>query len=267
MFEGECDKLLCMEEVLYNCVVGQEEVIKVVFDVVCCLCVGLFDLNCLVGLFLFFGLIGVGKIELCKLLVEFLFDSVDVMICIDMSEFMEKYSVVCLIGVFLGYVGYEEGGYLIEVVCCCLYLLILLDEVEKVYLDVFNILLQVLDDGCLIDGQGCIVDFCNIVIVMILNLGLYQIQDMSVDDSLEVYMQMKVVVMGVVQVYFCLEFINCLDDIVVFYLLDKQQIKQIVCIQMCGLEKCLVECGLKLVVFDVVFDLFGNVGFDLVYGV
>ncbi|HEL3812411.1 TPA: ATP-dependent chaperone ClpB [Stenotrophomonas maltophilia] len=266
MLEGERDKLLRMEEVLHNRVVGQEEAIKVVSDAVRRSRAGLSDPNRPAGSFLFLGPTGVGKTELCKSLAEFLFDSADAMIRIDMSEFMEKHSVARLIGAPPGYVGYEEGGYLTEAVRRRPYSLILLDEVEKAHPDVFNILLQVLDDGRLTDGQGRTVDFRNTVIVMTSNLGSHQIQDMSADDSAEAYTQMKAAVMGVVQAHFRPEFINRLDDIVVFHPLDKQQIKQIARIQMRGLEKRLAERGLKLVVSDAAFDLLGNVGFDPVYG-
>jgi len=266
MLEGERDKLLRMEDVLHNRVVGQEEAIKVVSDAVRRSRAGLSDPNRPGGSFLFLGPTGVGKTELCKSLAEFLFDSADAMIRIDMSEFMEKHSVARLIGAPPGYVGYEEGGYLTEAVRRRPYSLILLDEVEKAHPDVFNILLQVLDDGRLTDGQGRTVDFRNTVIVMTSNLGSHQIQDMGSDDSPEAYTQMKAAVMGVVQAHFRPEFINRLDDIVVFHPLDKQQIKQIARIQMRGLERRLAERGLKLAVSDAAFDLLGNVGFDPVYG-
>jgi len=188
------------------------------------------------------------------------------MIRIDMSEFMEKHSVARLIGAPPGYVGYEEGGYLTEAVRRRPYSLILLDEVEKAHGDVFNILLQVLDDGRLTDGQGRTVDFRNTVIVMTSNLGSHQIQEMSGDDSPEAYVQMKASVMGVVQAHFRPEFINRLDDIVVFHPLDKAQIRQIARIQLRGLESRLHERGIALEVSDGAFDLLGNVGFDPVYG-
>ncbi len=266
MLEGERDKLLRMEDVLHQRVVGQEEAIKVVSDAVRRSRAGLSDPNRPGGSFLFLGPTGVGKTELCKSLAEFLFDSADAMIRIDMSEFMEKHSVARLIGAPPGYVGYEEGGYLTEAVRRRPYSLILLDEVEKAHPDVFNILLQVLDDGRLTDGQGRTVDFRNTVIVMTSNLGSHQIQDMGSDDSPEAYVQMKAAVMGVVQAHFRPEFINRLDDIVVFHPLDKSQIKQIARIQMRGLEKRLAERGLKLDVSDAAFELLGNVGFDPVYG-
>ena len=266
MLEGEREKLLRMEDVLHQRVVGQEEAIKVVSDAVRRSRAGLADPDRPSGSFLFLGPTGVGKTELCKSLAEFLFDSGDAMIRIDMSEFMEKHSVARLVGAPPGYVGYEEGGYLTEAVRRRPYSIILLDEVEKAHPDVFNILLQVLDDGRLTDGQGRTVDFRNTVVVMTSNLGSHQIQDMSGDDSPEAYLQMKAAVMGVVQAHFRPEFINRLDDIVVFHPLDKQQIKQIARIQMRGLEKRLAERGLKLEVSDPAFDLLANVGFDPIYG-
>jgi ATP-dependent Clp protease ATP-binding subunit ClpB len=266
MLEGERDKLLRMEHMLHERVVGQEEAIRVVSDAVRRSRAGLSDPNRPSGSFLFLGPTGVGKTELCKALAEFLFDSSDAMIRIDMSEFMEKHSVARLIGAPPGYVGYEEGGYLTEAVRRRPYSLILLDEVEKAHTDVFNILLQVLDDGRLTDGQGRTVDFRNTVIVMTSNLGSHQIQELSGDDSPEAYVQMKAAVMGVVQAHFRPEFINRLDDIVVFHPLDKQQIKQIAKIQMGGLEKRLAERGLRIEVGDKAFELLGNVGFDPIYG-
>ena len=266
MLEGEREKLLRMEGELGARVVGQEEAIRVVSDAVRRSRAGLSDPNRPIGSFLFLGPTGVGKTELCKSLAQFLFDSADAMVRIDMSEFMEKHSVARLIGAPPGYVGYEEGGYLTEAVRRRPYSLILLDEVEKAHPDVFNILLQVLDDGRLTDGQGRTVDFRNTVIVMTSNLGSHQIQELSGDGSAEAYTQMKAAVMGVVQAHFRPEFINRLDDIVVFHPLDKQQIRQIARIQLRGLEKRLGERGLKLELSDKAFELLGNVGFDPVYG-
>ncbi|QGW64161.1 ATP-dependent chaperone ClpB [Lysobacter soli] len=266
MLEGEREKLLRMEEQLHTRVVGQEEAIKVVSDAVRRSRAGLSDPNRPSGSFLFLGPTGVGKTELCKALAEFLFDSSDAMVRIDMSEFMEKHSVSRLVGAPPGYVGYEEGGYLTEAVRRRPYSVILLDEVEKAHPDVFNILLQVLDDGRLTDGQGRTVDFRNTVIVMTSNLGSQMIQEMSGDDTPQAYLQMKSAVMGVVQSHFRPEFINRLDDIVVFHPLDKQQIRQIARIQLNGLEKRLAERGLKLVLSDDALNLLGNVGFDPVYG-
>jgi ATP-dependent Clp protease ATP-binding subunit ClpB len=266
MLEGEREKLLKMEDALKTRVVGQEEAIRVVSDAVRRSRAGLSDPNRPSGSFLFLGPTGVGKTELCKALAEFLFDSSDAMIRIDMSEFMEKHSVARLIGAPPGYVGYEEGGYLTEAVRRRPYSVILLDEVEKAHPDVFNVLLQVLDDGRLTDGQGRTVDFRNTVIVMTSNLGSHQIQELAGDDSPEAYTQMKAAVMGVVQAHFRPEFINRLDDIVVFHPLDKVQIKAIARIQMRGLEKRLAERGLRITVSDKAFELLGNVGFDPVYG-
>ncbi len=266
MLEGEREKLLRMEDQLHTRVVGQEEAIKVVSDAVRRSRAGLSDPNRPSGSFLFLGPTGVGKTELTKALAEFLFDSPDAMVRIDMSEFMEKHSVARLIGAPPGYVGYEEGGYLTEAVRRRPYSVILLDEVEKAHPDVFNILLQVLDDGRLTDGQGRTVDFRNTVIVMTSNLGSHQIQELSGDDSPQAYLQMKAAVMGVVQAHFRPEFINRLDDIVVFHPLDKQQIRQIARIQIRGLEKRMAERGLKLDLSDNALALLGNVGFDPVYG-
>ena len=266
MLEGEREKLLQMEAQLHTRVVGQEEAIKVVSDAVRRSRAGLSDPNRPSGSFLFLGPTGVGKTELCKALAEFLFDSSDAMVRIDMSEFMEKHAVSRLIGAPPGYVGYEEGGYLTEAVRRRPYSVILLDEVEKAHPDVFNILLQVLDDGRLTDGQGRTVDFRNTVIVMTSNLGSHQIQELSGGDSPEAYIQMKAAVMGVVQAHFRPEFINRLDDIVVFHPLDKVQIKQIARIQLRGLEKRLAERGIRIELSDKAYDLLGNVGFDPVYG-
>ncbi|MDH7453503.1 ATP-dependent chaperone ClpB [Luteimonas composti] len=266
MLEGEREKLLKMEDALHGRVVGQEEAIKVVSDAVRRSRAGLADPNRPSGSFLFLGPTGVGKTELCKALAEFLFDSADAMVRIDMSEFMEKHAVSRLVGAPPGYVGYEEGGYLTEAVRRRPYSVILLDEVEKAHPDVFNILLQVLDDGRLTDGQGRTVDFRNTVIVMTSNLGSHQIQEMAGDDSPEAYLQMKASVMGVVQAHFRPEFINRLDDIVVFHPLDKAQIKAIARIQLRGLEKRLAERGIRIEVSDNAFELLGNVGFDPVYG-
>ena len=266
MLEGERDKLLKMEDALHGRVVGQEEAIKVVSDAVRRSRAGLSDPNRPSGSFLFLGPTGVGKTELCKALAEFLFDSADAMIRIDMSEFMEKHAVSRLVGAPPGYVGYEEGGYLTEAVRRRPYSVILLDEVEKAHPDVFNILLQVLDDGRLTDGQGRTVDFRNTVIVMTSNLGSQLIQELSADDTPEGYTKMKAMVMGVVQAHFRPEFINRLDDIVVFHPLDKAQIREIAKIQLRGLEKRLAERGIRLELAEKALDFLGNVGFDPVYG-
>jgi ATP-dependent Clp protease ATP-binding subunit ClpB len=265
MLEGERDKLLRMEDSLHQRVVGQDEAVKAVADAIRRSRAGLSDPSRPNGSFLFLGPTGVGKTELCKALAEFLFDSTDAMVRIDMSEFMEKHSVSRLIGAPPGYVGYDEGGYLTEAVRRRPYSVILLDEVEKAHADVFNVLLQVLDDGRLTDGQGRTVDFRNTVIVMTSNLGSQFIQEMS-GDSEEQYTQMKASVMGVVQAHFRPEFINRLDEIVVFRSLDKAQIRKIARIQTEYLGKRLAERQLRLEISDKAIDLLGNVGFDPVYG-
>ncbi|NLB12941.1 MAG: ATP-dependent chaperone ClpB [Gammaproteobacteria bacterium] len=265
MLEGERDKLLRMEQELHTRVVGQDEAVAAVSDSVRRARAGLSDPNRPSGSFLFLGPTGVGKTELCKALAGFLFDSDEAMIRIDMSEFMEKHSVSRLIGAPPGYVGYDEGGYLTEAVRRRPYSVILLDEVEKAHPDVFNVLLQVLDDGRLTDGQGRTVDFRNTVIVLTSNLGSNLIQDMP-GDTEEEYIQMKAAVMGVVQGAFRPEFINRLDEIVVFRPLDKAQIRQIARIQITHLEKRLAERQLKLDISEAALDLLGNIGFDPVYG-
>jgi ATP-dependent Clp protease ATP-binding subunit ClpB len=265
MLEGEREKLLRMEDVLHQRVVGQDEAVHAVADAIRRSRAGLSDPNRPNGSFLFLGPTGVGKTELCKALAEFLFDSGDALVRIDMSEFMEKHSVARLIGAPPGYVGYEEGGYLTEAVRRRPYSVILLDEVEKAHHDVFNILLQVLDDGRLTDGQGRTVDFRNTVIVMTSNLGSQLIQEMTGDTD-EEYTKMKAAVMGVVQAHFRPEFINRLDEIVVFRPLDKAQIRQIARIQTAYLAKRLGERQLNMTISDKALDLLGNVGFDPVFG-
>jgi len=265
MLEGERDKLLHMEESLHKRVVGQDEAVRAVSDAIRRARAGLSDPNRPYGSFLFLGPTGVGKTELCKALAGFLFDTQEAMVRIDMSEFMEKHSVARLIGAPPGYVGYEEGGYLTEAVRRRPYSVILLDEVEKAHPDVFNVLLQVLDDGRLTDGQGRTVDFRNTVIVMTSNLGSQLIQE-SAGDSEADYLQMKAAVLGVVQAHFRPEFINRLDELVVFRPLEKKQIRKIALIQLTYLEKRLAERQLKLEIDDKALDLLGNVGFDPVYG-
>ena len=265
MLEGERDKLLHMEDSLHKRVVGQDEAVRAVSDAIRRARAGLSDPNRPYGSFLFLGPTGVGKTELCKALAEFLFDTQEAMVRIDMSEFMEKHSVARLIGAPPGYVGYEEGGYLTEAVRRRPYSVILLDEVEKAHPDVFNVLLQVLDDGRLTDGQGRTVDFRNTVIVMTSNLGSQLIQE-SAGDSEADYLQMKAAVLGVVQAHFRPEFINRLDELVVFRPLEKTQIRKIALIQLTYLEKRLAERQLKLEIDDKALDLLGNVGFDPVYG-
>ncbi|MBE5315355.1 MAG: ATP-dependent chaperone ClpB [Xanthomonadales bacterium] len=265
MLEGEREKLLRMEDVLQQKVVGQGEAVRAVSDAIRRSRAGLSDPNRPNGSFLFLGPTGVGKTELCKALAEFLFDSTDAMVRIDMSEFMEKHSVARLIGAPPGYVGYEEGGYLTEAVRRRPYSVILLDEVEKAHPDVFNVLLQVLDDGRLTDGQGRTVDFRNTVIVMTSNLGSQMIQELA-GDTEEDYMKMKAAVMGVVQAHFRPEFINRLDELVVFHPLGRAQIREIARIQTSYLAKRLADRQLKIEISDAALDLLGSVGFDPVYG-
>ena len=265
MLEGEREKLLRMEDVLQLKVVGQGEAVRAVSDAIRRSRAGLSDPNRPNGSFLFLGPTGVGKTELCKALAEFLFDSTDAMVRIDMSEFMEKHSVARLIGAPPGYVGYEEGGYLTEAVRRRPYSVILLDEVEKAHPDVFNVLLQVLDDGRLTDGQGRTVDFRNTVIVMTSNLGSQMIQELAGDTD-EDYMKMKAAVMGVVQAHFRPEFINRLDELVVFHPLGRAQIREIARIQTSYLAKRLADRQLRIEISDAALDLLGSVGFDPVYG-
>ncbi|KAA2284911.1 ATP-dependent chaperone ClpB [Arenimonas fontis] len=265
MLEGEREKLLRMEEALHARVVGQAEAVKAVSDAIRRSRAGLSDPNRPNGSFLFLGPTGVGKTELCKALAEFLFDSPDAMVRVDMSEFMEKHSVARLIGAPPGYVGYEEGGYLTEAVRRRPYSVLLLDEVEKAHPDVFNVLLQVLDDGRLTDGQGRTVDFRNTVIVMTSNLGSQHIQEMAAEGE-AAYVQMKAAVMGVVQAHFRPEFINRLDEIVVFHPLGREQIQAIARIQTAYLGKRLAERQIGLRIEESALALLAEVGFDPVYG-
>ena len=262
MMEGERDKLLKMEEVLHRRVVGQDEAVRAVSDAIRRSRSGLADPNKPYGSFLFLGPTGVGKTELCKALAGFLFDSEDHLIRIDMSEYMEKHAVARLIGAPPGYVGYEEGGYLTEQVRRKPYSVILLDEVEKAHPDVFNILLQVLDDGRLTDGQGRTVDFKNTVIVMTSNIGSQHIQQMGTQD----YEAVKEAVMEEVKAYFRPEMINRIDEVVVFHGLNQENIRNIAKIQLKGLEKRLEAQHLHLKVDDAALDLIAKAGFDPVYG-
>ena len=263
MLQGEREKLLKMEEALAKRVVGQDEALRIVANAIRRSRAGLSDARRPNGSFLFLGPTGVGKTELCKALAEFLFDTEEAMIRIDMSEFMEKHSVARLIGAPPGYVGYEEGGYLTEAVRRRPYSVILLDEVEKAHPDVFNVLLQVLDDGRLTDGQGRTVDFRNTVIIMTSNLGSQVIQEYAGEQN---YARMKSAVMEVVQQSFRPEFINRIDDIVVFHSLGSRQIRAIVDIQLLYLKKRLLERNMDLVLDDAARDLLGEAGFDPVYG-
>jgi len=263
MLEGERDKLLRMEEVLDKRVVGQNEAVKAVADAIRRSRAGLSDPNRPTGSFMFLGPTGVGKTELCKALADFMFDTEEAMVRIDMSEFMEKHSVARLIGAPPGYVGYEEGGYLTEAVRRRPYAVILLDEIEKAHPDVFNVLLQVLDDGRLTDGQGRTVDFRNAVIIMTSNLGSHVIQELGIDAD---YGRMKAAVMQVVTQHFRPEFINRVDDIVVFHSLGREQIRAIVDIQLGRLRHRLAERDIQLFLDDGARDKIGEAGFDTVYG-
>jgi ATP-dependent Clp protease ATP-binding subunit ClpB len=262
MMEGERDKLLQMEGQLHQRVVGQDEAVRLVADAIRRSRAGLGDPNRPYGSFLFLGPTGVGKTELCKALAGFLFDSEDHLIRIDMSEFMERHSVARLIGAPPGYVGYEEGGYLTEAVRRKPYSVILLDEVEKAHPDVFNVLLQVLDDGRMTDGQGRTVDFKNTVIVMTSNLGSQMIQQMEGDD----YQVVKLAVMAEVKSYFRPEFINRIDEVVVFHALDEKHIKSIAGIQLQYLTKRLAAMEMKLEVSDAALTELAAAGFDPVFG-
>ena len=262
MMQGEREKLLHMERKLHERVIGQDEAVRLVSDAIRRSRAGLADPNRPYGSFLFLGPTGVGKTELCKALAGFLFDSEDHLIRIDMSEFMEKHSVARLIGAPPGYVGYEEGGYLTEAVRRKPYSVILLDEVEKAHPDVFNVLLQVLDDGRMTDGQGRTVDFKNTVIVMTSNLGSQMIQQMAGDD----YQVIKLAVMGEVKASFRPEFINRIDEVVVFHALDEKHIKSIAKIQLGLLEQRLASLDMKLEVSDAVLAELADTGFDPIYG-
>ncbi|MFO0483373.1 MAG: AAA family ATPase, partial [bacterium] len=262
MMQGEREKLLQMEAALHRRVVGQHEAVRLVSDAIRRSRSGLADPKRPYGSFLFLGPTGVGKTELCKALAEFLFDSEDHLIRIDMSEFMEKHSVSRLIGAPPGYVGYEEGGHLTEAVRRKPYSVILLDEVEKAHPDVFNVLLQVLDDGRMTDGQGRTVDFKNTVIVMTSNLGSQMIQQMSGSD----YGVVKVAVMAEVKTHFRPEFVNRIDEIVVFHALDEANISNIARIQLKLLERRLAAMEMTLEVTDAAVAEVAKAGFDPVFG-
>jgi ATP-dependent Clp protease ATP-binding subunit ClpB len=262
MMQGERDKLLHIEEKLHERVVGQDEAIVAVSDAIRRSRAGLSDPNRPYGSFMFLGPTGVGKTELCKALAGFLFDTQDALIRIDMSEFMEKHSVARLIGAPPGYVGYEEGGYLTEAVRRKPYSVILLDEIEKAHPDVFNVLLQVLDDGRMTDGQGRTVDFKNTVIVMTSNLGSHKIQAMDTDDPAV----LKLAVMAEVRGHFRPEFINRIDEIVVFHALDEKNIGAIAKIQLHSLEGRLEKMDMRLEVSEEALQKIAEAGFDPVYG-
>ena len=292
MLEGEREKLLSMETELHRRVIGQEQAIVAVSNAVRRSRAGLSDPNRPNGSFLFLGPTGVGKTELCKTLAEFLFDSPDAMVRLDMSEFMEKHAVARLVGAPPGYVGYEEGGYLTEAVRRRPYSVLLLDEIEKAHPDVFNILLQVLDDGRLTDSQGRTVDFRNTVIVMTSNLGSDAIQEIGQNRSFDnvsfdlpdlagesagsdgatelanqhKYDAMKTAVMEVVVKHFRPEFINRIDEAVVFHPLAKDQIRGIADIQLAGLKNRLTDREIDITLTDQVLDKLSDAGFDPVYG-
>ena len=262
MLTGEREKLLTMETKLHERVVGQDEAVRLVSDAIRRSRSGLSDPNRPYGSFLFLGPTGVGKTELCKALAGFLFDSEDHLIRIDMSEFMEKHSVARMIGAPPGYVGYEEGGTLTEAVRRKPYSVILLDEVEKAHPDVFNVLLQVLDDGRLTDGQGRTVDFKNTVIIMTSNLGSQMIQSMADQD----YQVVKLAVMGEVKTHFRPEFVNRIDEVVVFHSLGEAQVKSIAHIQIQLLAKRLAAMDMTLNMSEAAIAEIASAGFDAVYG-
>jgi ATP-dependent Clp protease ATP-binding subunit ClpB len=263
MLEGEKEKLLQMETIVQKRVVGQDEAVTAVANAIRRSRAGLSDPRRPIGSFLFLGPTGVGKTELTKALAGFLFDTDEAMVRLDMSEFMEKHSVARLIGAPPGYVGYEEGGYLTEAVRRRPYSVILLDEVEKAHPDVFNVLLQVLDDGRLTDGQGRTVDFRNCVIVMTSNLGSQMIQELAGEQN---YATMKDAVMEVVSQHFRPEFINRVDDVVVFHPLGREHIREIVDIQLGYLHKRLADRDMSVELTDAARDKLAAAGFDPVYG-
>ncbi|HCN19614.1 MAG TPA: type VI secretion system ATPase TssH, partial [Planctomycetia bacterium] len=263
LLEGEKQKLLKMEDSLGARVVGQEAAVRAVSDAVRRARAGLQDPNRPVGSFIFLGPTGVGKTELCRALAEFLFDNENAMVRIDMSEFMEQHSVARLIGAPPGYVGYEEGGRLTEAVRRRPYSVVLFDEIEKAHRDVFNVLLQVLDDGRLTDGHGRTVDFKNTIIVMTSNIGTQWIHELSGKDKEE---ELKERIKEALKEVFRPEFLNRIDDIIIFNRLSKEELQEIVEIQLKALKKRLAEHNLELVISDGVKDRLVEEGFDPVYG-
>jgi ATP-dependent Clp protease ATP-binding subunit ClpB len=268
MLQGDKLKLLAMEDGLHKRVIGQNEAVQAVANAVRRSRSGLSDPNRPNGSFLFLGPTGVGKTELCKALAEFLFDTEEAMVRIDMSEFMEQHSVARLIGAPPGYVGYEEGGYLTEAVRRRPYSVLLLDEVEKAHPDVFNILLQVMDDGRLTDGHGRTVDFRNTVIVMTSNLGSDRIQEMMTETTMDenLYESVKSAVLENVVKHFSPEFVNRIDETVVFHPLQQQQIRSIADIQIQILNRRLADSELSILVSNEVMEHIAQVGYDPVYG-
>ena len=264
MLEGEREKLLHMEERLAKRVIGQEDAVRAVSNAVRRNRAGLGDPNRPIGCFLFLGPTGVGKTELCKALAEFLFDDENAMVRIDMSEFMEQHSVARLIGAPPGYVGYEEGGRLTEAVRRRPYSVILFDEIEKAHRDVFNVLLQVLDDGRLTDGQGRTVNFKNTVIVMTSNIGSQQIQELSTKGAEE--WEIEAAVKDMLKQYFRPEFLNRIDETILFHPLGKEQLTKIVDVQLDYLRKRLASRNLKLVVDEDAEKLLAEEGYDPTYG-
>jgi ATP-dependent Clp protease ATP-binding subunit ClpB len=262
MLESEREKLLHIEEALHQRVVGQDEAVRAVADAIRRSRAGLMAHERPIGSFLFLGPTGVGKTELCKALAEFLFDSEQAMVRIDMSEYMEQHSVARLIGAPPGYVGYEEGGQLTERVRRRPYCVILLDEIEKAHRDVFNVLLQVLDDGRLTDGHGRTVDFRNTIIVMTSNLGSDRIQEMAGQP----YEAIKAAVLEVLRHQFRPEFLNRIDETVVFHPLGREHLRRIVDIQISGLRKRLAERDIQIEFDEAALDWLAQVGFDPVYG-
>ena len=263
MMEGERQKLLRMEDNLHQRVIGQDEAVAAISSAIRRSRAGLSDPNRPIGSFLFLGPTGVGKTELCKAVAEFMFDSTKAMVRIDMSEYMEKHTVARLVGAPPGYVGYEQGGYLTEAVRRRPYSVILLDEIEKAHPDVFNILLQVLDDGRLTDGQGRTVDFKNTVIIMTSNLGSSMIQEEAGRSS---YDQIKTMLFGVLEKNFKPEFLNRIDETVVFHPLSHENIKDIARIQLSALSKRLKDASIEVSINDHLYDYVANVGFDPVFG-
>jgi ATP-dependent Clp protease ATP-binding subunit ClpB len=262
MLEGEVDKLLKMEERIGQRVIGQPEAIVAVADAVRRARSGLQDPNRPIGSFIFMGPTGVGKTELARALAEFLFDDEQAMVRVDMSEYMERHSVARLIGAPPGYVGYEEGGYLTEAVRRRPYSVVLFDEIEKAHPEVFNALLQILDDGRLTDGKGRTVDFKNCIIIMTSNIGSAEIREFAGRDE----EAMKRRVMEALRMHFRPEFLNRLDDIIIFHSLDREQIKQIVDIQIGRVNKRLADTKLTLVLTPGARDMLADEGFDPAYG-